>query len=340
MEQSRNFELQHWLCQHFSMKALKLIPLTGDAGFRQYYRFSVNDLSYIAVDAPPDKSNNKAFVNIQKAFNEQNVLVPKIISMNLEKGFFCLSDFGDVLFANTITQKNMQIKYTKAIDLLPKIWQASFDNQPLPVYDQAFILLELNIFKEWLLIEHLQLQLTNIEMQLLSDCFNYLSDNALSQPQVVMHRDYHSRNIMMLNDDNLGVIDFQDAVIGPITYDIVSLLRDCYVRWSNSDVKQLFLYFCQLAKDKYPEIMVDQSEWQCWFDLMGVQRHIKASGIFARLYHRDGKKGYLKDIPLTLGYIVDICALYPELSFLHDLVKNRVFPKIYQLEIRNDKKVN
>ncbi len=202
--------------------------------------------------------------------------------------------------------------------------------------------MELNIFTEWLIAEHLALILTDDEKVQLAACFEHLIDSALEQPQVVMHRDYHSRNIMLLqsNEGNkrnkevkLGIIDFQDAVIGPITYDIVSLLRDCYVRWPDALIEPLYKEFCRKITDKTSGVIkksdtADNEKWQKWFDFMGLQRHIKASGIFARLHHRDEKNSYLKDIPLTLSYIQDISALYPELAFLNTLIKNKIIPAL------------
>ena len=326
-------ELNNWLNQHFSTGAIKLNSLTGDAGFRVYYRFHCNGQSFIAVDAPPDKSNNDAFIKIQQALGKQGINVPQIIAMDRAAGFFCLSDFGDVLFAETVDSDNMIERYRKVIDLLPVISSITFeDKESLPIYDRDFIEMELAIFQEWLLDEHLGIKLNKVELQQLSHCFELLIDSALSQPQVVMHRDYHSRNIMMLADNKLGIIDFQDAVQGPITYDVVSLLRDCYLRWPQYNVDVLFEYFCQTITKHYlsTSTSIDKSQWRRWFDLMGLQRHIKVAGIFSRLFHRDGKGSYLKDIPITLEYIVDVSQSYPELLFLHKLVKERVLPAILQ----------
>ncbi|WP_441003082.1 aminoglycoside phosphotransferase family protein [Pseudocolwellia agarivorans] len=338
MTDPRLLLLHNWLCAFFKVPSITLRALTGDAGFRKYYRFSINEQSYIAVDAIPDKSNNLAFVEIQQVLQLQNINVPNIITYDLSQGFLCLSDFGDALFSDLLTLDNFQASYKEAIKLLPLIAATPLpENFKLPSYDADFVNLECNIFTEWLLGAHLNIKLSEQEKSQLQDCFAVLVDNALEQPQVVMHRDYHSRNLMILKSDKiteksetiqLGVIDFQDAVIGPITYDIVSLLRDCYIKWPNDRVIELFQYFCELigAQNKYPDI--SQAQWQRWFDLMGMQRHVKASGIFARLYHRDDKTGYLKDIPLTLSYIVDIGAKYPELRFLHDLVLHQVIPAL------------
>jgi len=342
LNQSRLSRLQKWLCHYFKVDSITLTPLTGDAGFRVYYRFTVNGISYLAVDAIPDKSNNLAFVEIQKVLQQKNINVPDIITYDLELGFLCISDLGETLFSDFVTLSNMNESYQKAINLLPSIASISLPKHyTLPNYDAEFIHVECNIFTEWLLSKHLNIALNEQEITQLHECFLLLIDSALDQPQVFMHRDFHSRNLMLIDshqksqDNNLqlGVIDFQDAVVGPITYDVVSLLRDCYVKWPDENVNNLFQYFCQLINvdNKYTD--VSQEQWQRWFDLMGLQRHIKASGIFARLFHRDNKTGYLKDIPLTLSYIVDISAKYKELSFLHDLVLHKVIPSLTAKEM-------
>jgi len=351
VKDSRLCILHRWLCLYFEVSNITLEPLTGDAGFRKYYRFSINDQSYIAVDAIPSMSNNLAFVKIQQVLKAQHVTVPNIILSDLTHGFMCLSDLGDELFSDALTLNNMSDFYKKAINVLPLIAAAPLPkNYQLPQYDAAFLNVECHIFTQWLLGVHLKITLTGHEEHQLQTCFDLLINSASEQPQVVVHRDYHSRNLMLVNHQSLhpstknsqsdrlnmaalnkvdlGVIDFQDAVIGPITYDIVSLLKDCYVKWPDENVQNLFQYFCQLmaVKAKYPKITPEQ--WLRWFDFMGLQRHIKASGIFARLNHRDNKSGYLKDIPLTLSYIVDISAQYSELAFLHDLVVQKIIPKL------------
>ncbi|WP_053047254.1 aminoglycoside phosphotransferase family protein [Thalassomonas viridans] len=332
---SRITGLNSWLCRVFAVSELELRAMNGDAGFRQYYRFTVGGSSYIAVDAPPQYSNNPAFVALAQALATQGIPVPEIRARDLELGYFCLTDLGDKLLADVLTVENMQLYYRRAIDLLPVIARTRpAGDYILPDYDRAFIDFELSIFAEWLLDKHLDLRLSPQEQQKLRACFDILIDSALAQPQVTMHRDYHSRNIMLPDGQELAVIDFQDAVTGPVTYDIVSLLRDCYVRWPGQLIEPLFDYYCRLITETLDLTPVSPATWRRWFDLMGLQRHLKASGIFARLYHRDGKKGYLKDIPLTLGYILDISKGYDELADLHLLVKERVLPA---LEVLNSK---
>ena len=353
-QESRCMLLKNWLSSVLAneqgLAAIELEPMTGDAGFRQYYRFKLKGQSLIAVDAPPQYSNNQAFVAIGQALTNENLNVPKIIALDLQQGFFCLTDFGNQLLADTLQKNNGDVDihkvYSQAIRLLPAISKANIVKNPdnvlkevnnqyqLPIYDQGFIELELEIFTQWLLKKHLNIQLSPDDQQQLMQCFSCLTVSALSQPKVTMHRDFHSRNIMVLNDNSLGIIDFQDAVIGPITYDIVSLLRDCYSRWPDSLIQPLFNDFCQLMTQQYSLEDVTEQQWQQWFDLMGIQRHLKASGIFCRLYYRDNKGSYLNDIPLTLSYIEEISAKYPQLSFLHHLIKSQVLPA---MKLLNDK---
>jgi len=333
---SRVQSLHQWLNQQFSDENIQLIPLSGDAGFRCYYRFIYDNNSFIAVDAPVDKSNNSAFVFMQECLSKNNVLVPQIVAVDLSLGFFCLADFGEILLSDILTTKNMVVTYQKAIDILPSIQSAlPQDTQKLPHYDQAFVELELTIFTQWLLTEHLSLTLTTNEQEKLQHCFAILTENMLSQPQVLVHRDYHSRNIMVLENSELGIIDFQDAVMGPITYDIVSLLRDCYIKWPDEQVTLLLDYYIDITVKQYSLGHVTREQWQRWFDLTGLQRHIKASGIFARLHHRDSKSGYLSDIPLTLNYIVEISGQYPELTFIHQLLLERVLPAMKNINNKN-----
>ena len=342
LSESRYLSLKHWLATVLSPKdgcsSIQLSSMTGDAGFRQYYRFHHDGVSFIAVDAPPSLSNNDAFVALQQSLASQNICVPQIIACDLTQGFFCLSDFGDYLLADLVKSEKesalVKSFYMKAINMLPSIAKARIlptNDYKLPIYDRAFIQLELSIFTDWLLSKHLNIKLTANDQRQLESCFSLLVDSALDQPQVTMHRDYHSRNIMILEDKQLGVIDFQDAVTGPITYDIVSLLRDCYVRYSDEMVTSLFTSFCRLMETQYSLTSVSDEQWNKWFDFMGLQRHLKASGIFCRLYYRDNKEGYLKDVPLTLSYIENISSRYPALRFIHQLITEKVQPAMNKL---------
>ena len=319
------------LCNYFSVDFIDLNPIFGDAGFRCYYRFVNNKQSFIAVDAPPEKSNNDAFVFLQKALTQKGLKVPEIVAWDKAQGFLCLEDFGDVLFFDAIAKipesEEEQALYIKAIKLLPLISSIEVNGDySLPEYDCIFFETELAIFSEWFLNKHLSIYLTEDEKHQLAKCFKFIVNSALEQPKVFVHRDYHSRNLMMLADAELGIIDFQDAVSGPITYDIASLLKDCYKRLSVKNVNLLFNHFCKITAKQYHLENISEKQWQRWFDLMGLQRHIKVAGIFSRLYYRDDKASYIKDIPLVLHYILDVSACYPELSYLHQLIEHKVMP--------------
>ncbi|MFD2165239.1 aminoglycoside phosphotransferase family protein [Thalassotalea euphylliae] len=317
--------LVQWLeqCGYHSHSALT--PLTGDAGFRQYFRFNVEQQTYLAVTSPPALCNNDAFVAVCQHLQQASIHTPKIHHFDEQSGFFVIEDFGEQLLADVLSDNSMHRWYHKALSLIPIMAKANSDN--LPNFDREFVERELHIFTEWLLVEYLQLTLTDEEQRMLQKSFVYLNFNIQEQPHVFMHRDYHSRNIMVLDDGELGVIDFQDAVKGPITYDIVSLLRDCYVRWPDAQVIPLLDEYIAEASQAF-ELNIAKSTWYRWFDLTGLQRHIKAAGIFARLLLRDNKPGYIKDIPLTLTYIIDIGARYPELAPLSDFVAKKVAPAL------------
>jgi len=321
----RKEQLIQWLKKDFFFNISELVSMGGDAGFRRYFRFVCNNQSFIAVDSPSDKCNNTAFYLIQQRLEKAGICVPKIHCYESELGFFCLSDLGSYLFSNSVNAENMYESYRRAMEVLPIL--SSLSCEDLPHYDHAFLTMELSLFEEWLLNCHLSITLTIDEKQKLQKCFNLLIDNAVEQPQVFMHRDFHSRNLMLFNNE-IAVIDFQDAVRGPITYDIVSLLKDCYIKWPQKEVNKLLDNFIDNIDERLNVTGIPRPQWQKWFDFMGVQRHIKASGIFARLHHRDGKSAYLADIPLTLSYIVEVCSKYPELVFLSKLVENTVLPEL------------
>lgn len=326
----RTDELVHWLAEIGYQNIEDIQPMTGDAGFRQYFRFAYNNQTYIAVDSPAKYCNNQAFSDLANTLSKYQINVPKIIAFNEEKGFFCIEDFGDTLLADVLSNENvaenMADWYQQALAILPQLSSIT-DSDNLPKFDPIFIQTELNIFTQWLCEEYLCIEMSEQDSQQLQSCFSVLIDNALAQPQVFMHRDFHSRNLMVLNDNRLGVIDFQDAVIGPVTYDAVSLLRDCYVRWPSAEVDKLFRHFIDVIAARL-SISESGETWQRWFDLTGLQRHIKASGIFARLKLRDNKPGYIKDIPLTLSYIVDIANKYDELRYLSTFVTEKILPAL------------
>lgn len=322
-------ELQNWLQTQLELPLAQLVPITNDASFRRYFRAVVDGTSYIVMDAPPDKENCAPFMEIAQRLQQSGLNAPRIIDRYLEKGFLLLTDLGSQLYLSALTEETVETLYTDALNALVTMQtQTAYDG--LPGYDHRLLHQEMNLFSDWLLGQHLKWVLSPTEQTDLATCFELLSTTALSQPQVFVHRDYHSRNLMVVPHHNPGILDFQDAVKGPITYDLVSLLRDCYIAWPQERIQdwvRQYYFQAQIAG-----ILNQVTEYQLfyWFDWMGIQRHLKASGIFARLYHRDGKSGYLKDIPRTLNYIVEVSANYPELAFLHELVSERVLPGYQQ----------
>lgn len=320
--------LSNWLNQYFGDNvAVSLI--CGDASFRRYFRIQYQGKHYIVSDSPIDLVPIAPFVAIAKAYHHAGLLVPEVLATCDDYGFVLQTDVGELQLLSVLNKANVSDYYQRALNLLPIIASVTeTQDGPLADYDAAFVMRELAIFVDWLLKEHLDYSLTDNEQAMIESTFNALTENVLAQPQVGMHRDYHSRNLL-INNQALAVIDFQDAVYGAVTYDAVSLLRDCYVRWPDDIVNPLMRYHYQLAIDH--QLMSDDvtfSTYQQWFDLMGIQRHIKAAGIFARLYHRDAKRGYLADIPLTLQYVADIGMQYSQIAEFSQWVNKVILPRV------------
>jgi aminoglycoside/choline kinase family phosphotransferase len=325
----RQQSLQKWgfdaLASNSDALQGSLEVVSGDASFRRYFRQHTENATYIAVDAPPDKENSLPFITIANAWGEQGVNVPNVIKVDLEQGFMLLSDMGDQLLFPLLNDASAEGLYHQALDALIGIQHTSYD---LPVYDAPLLDREMALFTDWFLGEHLGFELTPQEQSMLQETFSILRESALGQIQVPVHRDYHSRNIMVLEDDTLGIIDFQDAVHGPITYDVVSLLRDCYVAWPLEHVQQWARDYFQKAREAGLIGSISDEQLMLWFDWMGIQRHLKAVGIFARLNHRDGKTGYMNDIPRTLNYIVEVAAQYSTLDDFHHWLTRRLLPEL------------
>ncbi len=315
--------LFRWLTDDLGLAVKTLEPASSDASFRRYFRIRLADGCKIVMDAPPPQENTEPFIRNAALFKQAGLHVPEIFQQNVSQGFLLLEDLGQTSYLSALKPETADSLYTAAVDGLFKLHsRIPVQGCALPSYDKALLSRELGIFYEWFLEKLLGIVIPVSLRQSLDEC---LIDSALQQPQVCVHRDYHSRNLMVLHDDSPGVIDFQDAVIGPITYDLVSLLRDCYVRWPEASVQQwMTRYFQRLLSTNYME--ADLAQFTRWFDWMGLQRHLKAVGIFARLHLRDNKSGYLADIPLTMGYITDICQSYPELHQMSDFLQRQVLP--------------
>jgi aminoglycoside/choline kinase family phosphotransferase len=322
----RKSQLLAWLQTNCNLQGFALTPASADASFRRYFRLHWPDgRSLIAMDAPPDKEDSLPFVQVTKRLQRTGVHVPHIGQVDLAQGFMLLEDLGDQVYLDLLDGQSVDRLYGDAIQALLQFQQKG-DHAGLPPYDEALLLREMQLFPDWLLGKHLGLTLTTDEQQMLAKSYAVLVGSALAQPRVLVHRDYHSRNLLYCAKRNPGIIDYQDAVLGPVTYDLVSLLRDCYVRWPLPQVDNWLQLYTGQALASGLINGQQQAEMPRWFDLMGVQRHLKAAGIFARLNHRDGKPAYLDDIPRTLGYIVEVAQRQPEIASLAGFIKNKVLP--------------
>ncbi|MFZ5724567.1 MAG: aminoglycoside phosphotransferase family protein [Pseudomonadota bacterium] len=308
----------------------ELQAVSGDASFRRYFRLATDAGPFIAVDAPPDKENLRPFVAIARALRENGSHAPDVLAVDHELGFMLLEDFGDRLLLPALNDDSADALYGLAMRELVRLQDvADVHGYRLPPYDRARLMTEMELFRDWFVKVHLELELTAGELAVLDDACMRIADDNLAQPTVFVHRDYHSRNLMLLDAAHgvgeLGIIDFQDAVTGPVTYDLVSLLRDAYVVWPPERVAAWARQCARLLRDER-RIDVDDTVFMRWFDWMGAQRHLKVVGIFARLWHRDGKAGYLEDIPRVFNYLLGEIRDYPELAPLDSLLRTRILP--------------
>lgn len=314
-------QLKKWL-QSSDIGYDDIQPASADASFRRYFRIYDNNKTYIVMDAPPEKEDCRPFIDIAEMLLRFGLHVPKILQQDIKQGFLLLSDLGDTVFLSELNNDNVDQMYSSAMDALLLLQQNTPVN--LPNYDEKLLRTELNLFPDWYLTKQLKITITESQKAVLEAVFDILIQNALSQPQVYVHRDYHSRNLMVNKDQagKPGVIDFQDAVIGAVTYDLVSLLKDCYISWSREKVVLWVASFRVKAESLGIIENVEAKQFLRWFDLMGLQRHLKVAGIFSRLKHRDGKTGYLKDIPRTMDYVFEVLELYPELDDFKKLLRD------------------
>ncbi|MDV6315584.1 aminoglycoside phosphotransferase family protein [Idiomarina sp. HP20-50] len=328
MEDKREVALQAWCEAQTGVPQPKLEVVSGDASFRRYFRATNGSESLIAVDCPPEKEPMKPFLAVAEAYADAGVTVPEVIAADIEQGFMLQSDFGQILLLSKLHPRNARQYYQQALSALPDIMSVRrTELGELPKFDSELLERELSLFKNWLLQTHLRLDWQDEDERIWQQFSEKLISNALEQPQVGVHRDFHSRNLMLLDDDRIGIIDFQDAVLGPITYDAVSLLRDCYIEWPDDWVSELSQGLrLKLIEANQLASQIGAEQWQHWFDWMGLQRQTKAAGIFARLAHRDHKPGYLQDVPRTLGYLRRVSANYPELSEYNHWLETRVIP--------------
>ncbi len=327
MRNQQEKRLNNWLNTSLGKNNFKLSPITGDASFRQYFRIYPNHLdveinnqpSQIAVISPPATENNAQFIKIATLLNQHKITAPIILDKDLVSGFLRLSDLGDTQYFKTLQETPEQADqlYDDAIHSLTHL--QTIPHTTLPSYDRTLLNREMELFMQWYVIQQQNIKPNKDDLSQWEHIKTILTDSALEQPQVFVHRDYHSRNLMQCEGQDalqrVGIIDFQDAVYGAITYDLVSLLRDCYIEWSTKQINHwLQQYYEKALSLQLLSSTIKFTQFEQWFDLMGIQRHLKAIGIFSRLAIRDKKLNYLKDIPRTLKYIRIQIAKYPQLK--------------------------
>lgn len=284
------------------------------------------------MDAPPPQEDCRPFVRVAAYLEAMRLNAPRVIEADIERGFLLLSDLGSTHFLEVLRKdpSAAEVLYADAIHALAELQEKGTDYQEsLPPYDEELLRFELSLFHDWLCMRHLGVEFGGEREAAWQRLCDLLIGNALAQPRVFVHRDFHSRNLMYTRENNPGILDFQDAVQGPLTYDLVSLLRDCYLRWP---VERVYAWMREFLarRERSLDQDIDEAVFLRWFDLMGVQRHLKAAGIFARLNHRDGKPDYLADVPRTLAYVVEHGASYPELAWLVDFIRREVLPGLEQ----------
>lgn len=320
--------LSQWVVHELADRHCDIRPASADASFRRYFRVRLaNGQSYIVMDAPPDKEDSRPYIEVARRFRALGLNVPEVLAQDLAQGFLLITDLGAQSYLEALNDESVERLYDDALGALVVLQAGIFtDSSFLPPYNEALLQREMELFREWYLGRHLGLTLSSTQHAILDRSFAALTESALAQPQVWVHRDYHSRNLMVHPGHNPGILDFQDAVRGPATYDLVSLLRDCYIAWPRARVEEWAKGYRALALQSGVPVCDDEALFLRWFDLMGVQRHLKAIGIFARLNHRDGKPGYLNDIPRTLGYVLEVSARYPVLQPLQQMLQQLGVP--------------
>lgn len=334
MTNNREQMLRQW-AEHALAAAEGSIALTmvsGDASFRRYFRLQHQGESLIAVDAPPEHEDNDSFLRVDELLLTAGVRVPRVRAADKAHGFMLLEDFGDSLYLSELLRSQQagdlskpDLLYKEAIDALVEM-QASANKERLGPYSREELGREMALFDQWFCEQLLEIELSANEREIIDSAYGFLEDCALGQEAVFVHRDYHSRNLMLVDDGGPGIIDFQDAVSGPYTYDLVSLLRDCYIRWPQEQLDQWAGYYLAAAQSRGIAANVSPDQFQRDLDLMGLQRHLKVMGIFSRLFVRDNKSRYLADIPLVIHYFLEVSSRYSELSAFRNWFQQSVLP--------------
>jgi N-acetylmuramate 1-kinase len=318
--------IREWLSRDLRLAPERLEPASSDASFRRYFRAFCPGSTYIVMDAPPEKEEVRPYLQVARLLESLGAHVPHVHASDVGRGLLLLEDLGNTLYLERLSNgADPDRLYGEALAVLAQIQVRGLAAAgELPPYDGHALGSELALMPEWFLGRHLALEPSDTRQRLLEDTFAFLIREALAQPAVFVHRDYHSRNLMVVGERNPGIIDFQDARRGPVGYDLVSLLKDCYISWPRERVVGWVGEFRALLAAQGGAAGASPGEFLRWFDLVGVQRHVKVLGIFCRLWYRDGKPGYLADLPRTLDYVRDTCARYGELAGFGRLLEEQV----------------
>lgn len=333
---SRLADLSRWVFDDLGFAGSRIEPASVDASFRRYFRVTRGADTYIVMDAPPDREDLGPFVGVARILLGMGLNVPMVLAQDPTRGFLLLSDLGQRQYLDELRLDGAAERlYADALGALSTMQTAdSGMSRDLPRYGHDLLMREMELMPEWFLRGHLRLQVSAGERAMLDRLFETLAQTALAQPATFVHRDYHSRNLLATAANNPGILDFQDAVWGPVTYDLVSLLKDCYVAWPASQVRTWALQYRERLLAKGFPLGATEAEFIRWFDLCGLQRHIKVLGIFARLNYRDGKAQYLEDLPRVLRYTRDAAAEYAETAQFADFIAKRIEPEFLHAQER------
>jgi aminoglycoside/choline kinase family phosphotransferase len=328
--------IHDWLSRELGLNVERIEPASADASFRRYFRAFGSQGTFVVMDAPPEKEDVRPYLKVTTLLEGVGAHVPHVHEADVNRGLLLLEDLGSTHYLARLNAGDDPDRlYGDALRALADIQlrgrEAAAELQP---YDREPLMREMSLMPEWFCERHLALELSDAERELLTQTFEFLVTEALSQPQVFVHRDYHSRNLMVVPERNPGILDFQDALRGPVGYDLVSVLKDCYISWPRERVERWLREYRAAFVKRGGNGGRDDGEFLRWFDLIGVQRHIKVLGIFARLWYRDGKPGYLQDLPLTLEYVRDACSRYRELAEFSRFLEQRIVNELPRANAR------
>jgi N-acetylmuramate 1-kinase len=325
---SRLAQLSQWVREDLGIAGSVIAPASADASFRRYFRVTRGADSYIVMDAPPDKEDSAPFLKVARMLGGMNLNVPIVMARDMGRGFLLLSDLGSRQYLDELPAAGAADRlYEDALAALRTMQTANAAiSSDLPRYDRALLMREMELMPEWFLRSHLKMTIDAQERSMLDELFENLIRAAAAQPATFVHRDFHSRNLLVTAQENPGILDFQDAVWGPVTYDLASLLKDCYIAWPPPRVRAWVLEYREKLLEAGFTLPADAAEFMRWFDLIGLQRHIKVLGIFARLFYRDGKPQYLRDLPRVLDYTRDTASSYAETAPFAAFIAKRIEP--------------